>query len=371
MNTFYKTSDSFKQGSFTLPQKYYIEKNIFSLETDKIFYKKWLCCGRSEELNNCGDYKIVRVGNESIIIARDNNNSLQAFYNICRHRGTQLCSTTKGSFTNKIKCPYHGWSYNLQGNLRGAPNMDKVTEFNRNDYSLHTISIIDWEGFIFINLSENSKNFISENKSILLFFNDWELNKLKIIKNKKYLIDCNWKLIIQNYSECYHCPIIHPELAKVTPYTGGKNNFIKGKFLGGYMELNADSVTHDGKYSGPIIGKLKKENLQRVYYYSFFPNLLISLHPDYVMIHIINPINCSRSQVDCYWLFSKEVIENKKYNPNSAIKFWDKINKEDWKVCEQSQIGIKSRKYKPGPYSAQESLLAAYDEYYLDIINQD
>ena len=187
-------------------------------------------------------------------------------------------------------------------------------------------------------------------------------------KNISYSVNCNWKLILQNYSECYHCPLIHPELAEKTPYTSGKNDMTSGAILGGYMDLNSETITNSGQLCGPILPNIKKDDQSRVYYYSIFPNMTISLHPDYVMFHQIFPITINKSIIDCYWLFQDSDKIN--YDPMTAVNFWNKTNKQDWNICEQSQRGIQSKKYSPGPYSGQESLLAAFDKYYLDKIKQ-
>ena len=205
--------------------------------------------------------------------------------------------------------------------------------------------------------------------SILNRFKEWGIADLKIVETKTYYTDCNWKLIIQNYSECYHCPLIHPNLAEFTPYTSGRNDLVEGPFLGGYMGMNADSITKDGKLGGPPIGNLSEKNLNRVYYYTLFPNMLLSLFTDYVMIHTVWPEGPDKCRINCNWLFSKDIEHCSDYNSEHAIDFWHKTNLEDWKICEVSQLGIKSKKYKPGPYSGQESLLAAYDEYYLSALN--
>ena len=194
---------------------------------------------------------------------------------------------------------------------------------------------------------------------------------LKTIDTKIYHANCNWKLIVQNYSECYHCPLIHPSLADLTPYTGGRNNFVSGQFLGGYMEMKSPSITNDGKLCGPLLGNLSDKNLSRVYYYSLFPNMLLSLYPDYIMFHTIWPNGTEKCTINCSWLFSNKLENNSVFHPEQAIDFWDKTNLEDWKICEQSQLGIKSKKYKPGPFSGQESLLASYDEYYLSVLNKN
>ena len=371
MNFFYKTSETYKQGAMTLPQKYYIDSVVLSKEMEYIFTGScWLCCGRYDDISEAGQYRLINIGKENIILLRDNNNNLQAFYNICRHRGTRICTKECGKFSKTIQCPYHGWTYNLQGDLHGAPNMDAVEDFNKANYPLHNVEFIEWEGFIFINLSENPSDFHLEYASLMNRFSEWEMARLKTVETKTYFVNCNWKLIIQNYSECYHCPHIHPSLVNITPYTGGRNDLTSGPFLGGYMEMNTESVTKDGKLCGPIFNNLSEKNISRVYYYALFPNMLLSLHPDFVMIHTVWPEGPEKCRINCRWLFSKEVENNSEYHSENAIDFWDKTNLEDWKICEQSQLGIRSKKYKPGPYSGQESLLAMYDEYYLSILNK-
>ena len=368
MNSFYSTSHTFKQDSKTLPQKYYIDNSILKLELEKIYGKKWLCSGRNDELASSGEYKIISIGDDSIILLRDENNILKAFYNVCRHRGTKICTKKKGRFSKTIQCPYHGWTYNLAGKLCGAPNMDVVKNFNKDKYPLHPISITEWEGFIFINLSENPVDFYLEYQSIISRFLEWGIRDLETIETKNYEVNCNWKLIIQNYSECYHCPFIHPNLADITPYTSGMNDLVSGETLGGYMEMKSASITSDGQLCAPTLGTLSGEKLNRVYYYSLFPNMLLSLHPDYIMYHTVYPISSERCKINCSWLFSKEVKDNTNYNPKKAIDFWDKTNLQDWNICEQSYLGIRSKKYQPGPYSGQESLLVSYDEHYLNIL---
>ena len=235
----------------TLPQEYYIDDLLLKKEIDNIFFNSWLCIGRSNEIKKSGEYKIFTFGTESLFIIRNETNQLMAFYNICRHRGTRICKKENGKYSKSIQCPYHGWTYDLSGRLIGAPNMDTVEQFNKDNYPLFPADLIEWEGFIFINLSENPSEFKLEYKSIINRFSEWSINDIEIYESKVYHINCNWKLIIQNYSECYHCPIIHKSLADITPHLGGRNDLTSGPFLGGYMEMNTESITMDGKLCGP------------------------------------------------------------------------------------------------------------------------
>ena len=367
---YHRTATTLIKDAKTLEGKYYSDEKIFNEELKNIFYENWLCVGRSNDIKDEGSYITFQMGNESLVIIRNENNQLNGFFNVCRHRGTRICVNEKGNLSKTIQCKYHGWTYNLNGSLVGAPNMDNVNGFNKNNYPLHSVLIKDWNGFIFVCLSDNPESFENFYKPLKNKFNEWQLSELKTIEQKDYTIKANWKLVIQNYNECYHCPTIHPELAKIHHFTSGENDLYEGPFLGGFMILNEHkkSISKSGELSSTPIPGVTKTNLNRVYYYSIFPNMLISLHPDYVMYHIIVPLSPSECKVTCSWLFYQENSANRNYS--DAIEFWDKTNKQDWEISELSQIGIKSKKYTPGPYSTRESLLSTFDNYYLNKLNK-
>ena len=365
--TFLKTSKTLKAGSKTLPRNYYTQPDILRQEFINIFQNNWICIARNSDLTDKGQYITVQLGDESAIVLKDKKDEIKAFFNVCRHRGTRICNNQEGKFSNTIQCPYHGWTYDLNGKLVGSPHMEKINDFKKIDYPLFPIQIKEWEGFIFLNLSDNPISFNQAFKPIERRFQSWDLQDLSVIDKKTYQVNCNWKLIIQNYCECYHCPMIHPQLAEIHNYLGGRNDFFKGPFLGGYMDFSSDkeSITSSGKYCCPPLKNIKGNDLRRVYYYSLFPNMLLSLHPEYVMYHTVWPNGPDKCIVNCSWLFLKESAISYKDSIYEAIDFWDKTNQQDWQICEYSQLGINSIKYSPAPYSGQESLLAAYDNYYI------
>ena len=363
---FKKTADTLIQGAHTLERDYYTSKKILSQEYKNIFLNHWICAGRESELSHPGEYKTINIGFESIIILKDQKNKIRSHYNLCRHRGTRICEKPDGKFSKSIQCGYHGWAYSLDGSLIGAPHMDKVPNFRKSDYGLHPVPLKLWEGFIFINLSENPTDFENSFAPIIGRFKEWSISELHIFEKKKYRVKGNWKLVIQNYCECYHCPILHPDLAAIHNYMGGKNDLYEGAFLGGYMEFNKNknSITESGELCCPTLPGVSKKNESRVYYYSIFPNMLLSLHPEYVMFHTIWPEGNNQCIVECSWLFEKNVIKSSEHKPQEAVDFWDLTNKQDWHISELSQLGIQSKKYYPSPYSGQESLLAAFDKFY-------
>ncbi|MCI0621144.1 MAG: hypothetical protein L0387_05645 [Acidobacteria bacterium] len=182
-------------------------------------------------------------------------------------------------------------------------------------------------------------------------------------------ISRGWKLIVENYSECYHCPIIHPELVKLSPADSGENDLVSGPFLGGFMTLpQAGGLSRTGRACGIPVGDLSEEDRRRVYYYSIFPNLLLSLHPDYVMVHTLWPVSPERTLIECEWLFHADATRVPGFDPDDGVGFWDVTNQQDWHVCELSQQGVASRAYTPGPYSPRESISAAFNRELLEAL---
>jgi Rieske 2Fe-2S family protein len=372
-HVYYATQQTFSPGAKTLPSRYFTSPDIYSQELERIFFNHWLCAGRVDQLVAPGDFFLASVGEESLIIVKGQDGEIRAFYNTCRHRGTRLCAQTTGRFPATIQCPYHAWTYTLDGSLIGAPLMDQTRDFDRSANGLYPVALVEWEGFIFINLSGQPQSFETVFAPLIEKFSEWNLPSLKAYRRIDYQVAANWKLIVQNYSECYHCPLVHPDLARKTPYQSGRNDLFEGPFLGGYMNLNHEygSLTISGKACSAPIGSITRENQQRVYYYYIFPNMLLSLHPDYVMYHTLWPQDQGQTKITCEWLFSSQAVQSVEFNPEDAVEFWDMTNLQDWRVCELSQLGVRSRAYSPSPYSTQESLPAAFDRHLLRVLGHD
>jgi Rieske 2Fe-2S family protein len=408
----------------TLPKKYFVSPQIFAEEQAKVFSSEWLLVGHQSQIAKPGDYFVAEVAGESLIITRDKRDEVRGFYNVCRHRGTRLCEAKTGHLSAAIQCPYHAWTYGLDGRLIGAPHMDEVPGFDKADYSLHPVNLGIWEGFIFVNLTnpDSLTSILSHSHSSALTgatrpslpggekrerrnegelisleewfaplagkFSHWNMSILRSAKRVEYDVRANWKLMFENYSECYHCPGVHPTLSKISPYDSAVNDLAEGPFLGGFMKINqGKSLTMSGnacalgitdstraRDRAPTRNRSQQEKIDhehehegkdRVFYYSIFPNMLLSIHPEYVMVHQLWPQSPERTLIVCDWFFHPEAFDRKDFNPEDAIEFWDMTNKQDWHVCELSQQGIASRAYEPGPYSSREKIPAAWDEYYL------
>ena len=289
----------------TLPREYYQAEAIYQEELEKIFYKRWLLVCREEEIPEPGHFLTVPVGDESILLVRDEQGQIHAHFNVCRHRGTRICMEERGQFdADLIRCPYHAWQYELNGRLKAAPLMKDAPGFRMADYPLYAARVRVWGGFVFINLVEDPVAFEEEMDALIGRFEDWKLSELRIVHQLNYTLACNWKLILQNYQECYH-----------------------------------------------------------FHYYSIFPNVLFTPHPDFVLYHRIRPVAVNQSRNDCFFLLHPDVIKEPKRMARfqSAIEFWDMTNRQDGHVCEQMQRGLKAQRFGRGRFMPQEDILYALD----------
>jgi Rieske 2Fe-2S family protein len=347
----------------TLPGAYYRSGEIYRQEIERIFSEGWLCIGRAGQIPEPGDFFVQTVGEESLLIVRGQDGVARAFHNVCRHRGSLLCTEVSGHHLHSISCPYHAWAYSLDGRLIGAPGMRREPGFNVADYSLYPAALEIWHGFLFLSLAKSPEPLSERFAPFTGKLARWELSRLRSARRIEYTVRANWKLLVENFSECYHCPLVHPELNVLSDYRSGFNDFTEGIFLGGPMELNrkGTSLTMSGNACGPIVGSVAGEDRDRIYYYTLFPNLLLSLHPDYVMFHTLWPQSPDRTEIVCEWLFDPAAFEQPGFDPDDAVAFWDRTNRQDWRICERVQQGVRSRAYTPGPaIRGREDLLPAF-----------
>jgi len=372
MTTFHRTVTTYRSGARTMPREQYTSPAILAEEAERIFARHWNCVGRASRLTKAGNYIVREIAGESLIILRDRGGELRALFNVCRHRGTRICRETHGQFSETIQCPYHAWTYGTDGRLIGAPHMQDVDGFEKKDFPLHSAAIAEWEGFVFVSIARDPQPFDEWFAPMLRRLERYNIAGLSVGHSATYDVRANWKLVFQNYSECLHCPMIHPELSTVLPYQSGANDLVEGAFLGGYMEITQpnESATLSGKACGRLVSPtLGEDDRRRAFYYTLMPNLLLSIHPDYVNYYLVTPISVDHTRVESEWMFHPSNEGDPSFNPQDAIAFWDVTNRQDWDICEQSQLGVSSRMYEPGPYSPRESMPAAWDRHYLGMMS--
>jgi Rieske 2Fe-2S family protein len=364
-----KPRDIMPPGATTLPAAYYVDAGYFEREMSLLFGRMWICAGRAEQVERPGQFFVREVLGESLIVTRASSGRVHAFYNVCRHRGTKICTEREGVFAGSIQCPYHAWTYDLEGRLIGAPHMDEVPHFRKEDYPLHHVHADEWDGHIFLNLSTNPEPLRAQLADLPAKFAQWRMADLRLGRRIVYDVRANWKLLIQNYNECLHCPNLHPALNQLSHYLSGENEPLRASYMGGRMDLRPGVATlsMDGSCPRAFLPGLSAEDVRRVYYYAIFPNMLLSLHPDYMLVHTLWPIAPDRTVNVCEWHFHPDTLAPRDFDASDAIGFWDMTNRQDWHVCELSQAGISSRAYTPGPYSNREDLLYAFDRMIVEL----
>lgn len=368
MSSYANTRPPLAAGVLTLPARHYTDPAHFQKELERIHFDMWLCAGRAEQLPGPGSYVRRDVGNASVIVLRDERGGLAAFHNVCRHRGTLLCKEEAGTLAGRIQCPYHAWTYGLDGALVNAPHMEKVEGFRAADYPLARVAVETWDGHVFINLSERPVPLADHLAGLLEKFRPWRMEELRLVERRVYHPRANWKLVIQNYSECLHCPIVHPLLHKQSHYMSGENEPPQPAYLGGRMDLRdgVRTLSMDGTTDRRPLPGLGTEDCRHVYYYAILPNLLLNLHPDYMLTFTLWPRAVDRTDIVCEWHFHPDEIAKPGFDPRGAIEFWDLTNRQDWELSDRAQEGIGSRGYRPGPYSNREELLSALDRFVLE-----
>ncbi|MEX2546368.1 MAG: aromatic ring-hydroxylating dioxygenase subunit alpha [Chloroflexota bacterium] len=351
-----------------LPPRVFHDPEILDFERERWFARTWLCVGRVEDVGEPGTYLLVRAAGESVVVLRDRSGAVNAFHNVCRHRGsTLLDEPLNGSASGKIvriQCPYHAWVYDLDGSLRRAPHTEEIHDFVAEDQGLVGVRLETWAGFLFINLDPAAEPLLDYLADLPAAVAQYPLEGLRRARRIEYDVGANWKVIGENYSECLHCPGVHPQLNRLSPYDRGWNLESNGPWAGGWMELidAADTMSTDGGSHGrPALDGIGDENRRRVYYIVVWPNMLLSLHPDYVMTHQVWPVSPERSHVVCEWLFDPAAMAGPGFDPTDAVDFWDLTNRQDWAVCERQQEGTRSRAYTPGRYSLMEDMVHTFD----------
>jgi glycine betaine catabolism A len=343
----------------TLPAAAYTSAEVFAWERKHFLETSWVCLGRSSDMAESGSQRAVRVGDEGILLVRGKDDVLRGFSNTCRHRGHELLPCGGPVTTNRsIRCPYHSWVYRLDGSFRAAPGFEDGPGWTAADpdNALLPARVEEWGGWVFVNASGDAPPLADHLGNLVEAMEPYEQERLEVAARHEYTIEANWKLIVENYHECYHCSTIHPELCEVTPPESGDAFEPTGLVIGGTMDLmdHAETMSLDGKSAGVFLPKLDQSLRRKVLYVQVFPSLLLSAHPDYLLAHRLEPLDEGRTQIECLWLFPPEATERDGFDPGYAVEFWDITNRQDWAACEGVQRGAAGRGYRQGPLSWME-----------------
>ncbi len=344
--------------SRTLPAEAYRSPDLFEWEQAHIFGSGWVALGRTDDLLSPGQARAIQHAGETILLTRDDL-EVRAFSNVCRHRGHPLAEVGEAFDVRLIRCGYHAWTYRLDGSLRSAPSMTQTPDFDVADWPLSPLRLGEVAGWLFLDLSGRAPDITDFYGNLHEVLAVYDSHRLVRVARSSYEVAANWKLLVENYHECYHCTSIHPALCEVTPVDSGSDYYPTGVWNGGTMTLKEHAVTMSltGESLGVRFATMPDQLARSVTYLGVWPNLLVSGHPDYVMTHRLTPLAPDRTGVECDWLWAPESIARDGFDPSYAVDFWDLTNHEDWAACERVQAGTANRGFRPGPLSPWETSL--------------
>lgn len=368
-----------RKVNHSLPQAFYKDEALFKLDLAEIFEKEWLFAGMSCELPAKGNYITLSIGENPIVLVRAADQQIHGFFNVCRHRGSRLCVTEKGKVA-KLVCPYHQWTYELDGRLLFAgSNMGE--DFDTSLYGLKPIHVKVAGGFIFVCLADQAPEFDAFPAELERYLAPYDVENLKVAVQSDIVEQANWKLVVENNRECYHCNGAHPELLNslqqfddtddplATPeykrlvarkeqdwaamdvpfklqYFGKRNRMTRTPLLEGIL-----SMTMDGKVGcKKLMGRLTSEDMGSLRILHL-PNSWNHFLGDHAIVFRVLPLGPQQTLVTTKWLVHKDAVEGVDYDPANLRKVWDATNDQDRTLAEENQRGINSIAYEPGPYS--------------------
>ncbi len=338
----------------TLPGASYTDAALFAREQERIFERMWFCAVRSSDLAKPGAFQKVQVGRESVLVVRGRDGELRAFLNVCRHRGAQLCTEDSGELRRTLQCPYHAWTYGLDGALVAAPNLTVMPDVDRAQYGLHTVHLREWLGYAWLCLADEPPSFEAdvlgaavERLGSLAAIEHYGTEGLAVGRRVTYDVAANWKLIVENFMECYHCATIHPELTDLLPeFAGG---YAAQTYVGHGAEFAADArgFTIDGSDGFDRLPGVGEDQDRRYYAVTVKPTVFLNLVPDHVIVHRMFPLAVDRTVVECDWLYAPSVVASGA-DVSRSVEVFDRVNRQDFEACERTQPAMSSRAYRDG-----------------------
>jgi Rieske 2Fe-2S family protein len=363
----------------TLPSSWYTSEQIFALEKERIFCREWICVARAEELEVPGAWRVLNVAGESLLLVRTPKGNLRAFYNVCRHRGTRLCrdpadpgpqaALPGGIAAGRITCPYHQWSYDFDGRLIGAPHLAAEPGFDKAQFSLYPAAVDCWGGFVFLNLSPaTAPPLTAQLAGIPGRIERYPLAELRVGHTIRYSVAANWKVLCENYNECYHCAGVHPELCTVVPAFRERGGAALDWARGIPHRPGAYTFTTSGTTRRRAFPSLNEDERVRHKGELAYPNLFLSLACDHAAAFILWPRGAGSTDIVCHFLFEPYEMRKSDFDPRDAAEFWDLVNRQDWAICEAVQQGIGARVHERGYYAPMEDFSLDIRRYVLDRI---
>ena len=354
----------------TLPGENYTSESLFQRERERIFAREWVLVGREEAIPNAGDCLEVSVLGESLIVVRGDDGKVRAFFNVCRHRGSTLTKCEANAervpgvpvachIGKAIRCPYHSWTYDLDGSLKAAPFLEEALAGRKAEFGLYPAGAELWGGFIFVHLEaegarKRGHTLATQFGPAMKSLANYPLGDLRIGKRIVYDVAANWKVILENYNECYHCAGVHPELCKIVPAFREHGGAGLDWEHGVPHREGANTFTFSGTTKRAPFPGLNEHELVRHKGELIYPNLMCSAAMDHVAAFMLLPRAPGRTVVVCDFLFHPREMAKADFDASDTVEFWDLVNRQDWTVCEGVQRGMNSRRFTHGYYAPME-----------------
>ena len=384
---------------FALDAYFYRSPRVYRKELDEILYKSWLYAGHVSQIPNPGDYFLFDLGEDSIIVARDRDGAVHALMNVCRHRGARVCEAAQGHCTSFV-CPYHGWAYNLDGSLKAARAMEAKPGFEPQRYGLKTAQCTLFEGLIFVNADPQAADFEAALRTIEPALGPYGLPDAKIAHRQVYAVEANWKLVLENYQECYHCATAHRAYAKLHTLEkpdgqveginsamlqrAERQTGVPGITHAHYQAYGASSgfgtcvytsryALYDGYRTGseggrpvaPLMGRFKGYD-GGAGDFQIGPLAFMLNYPDHCVLYRFTPRRLTGTDMELVWFVRGDAEQGRDYDREAVTWLWDRTTREDEYIISRNSAGVHSRFFEPGPYHPEfESLCLDFVGWYL------
>lgn len=392
-------SAQLKKPGFAIDPYFYRSHVTYEAELETIIFKSWLYAGHISQIARHGDYFLFDIGEDSIIVCRDNQGEIGAMHNICRHRGARVCEEASGNRKAFI-CPYHGWAYGNDGTLKSAREMDQLKDFKCQDYALKKVRTVVFQGMIFINCDPDAPDFVAPMESISRQLGAYDLENAKVAERKTYRINANWKLVLENYLECYHCSSSHRQYAKLHTLEAPS---AKVKPINEAMWARAEKITgvpgiadehygyyndatafgacsytsryalyegfktgsFDGEPVAPLMGNMKGYD-GGAGDFQMGPLTFMLNYPDHCVLYRFIPRSLTETDMELVWYVNGNAVEGVDYEAEKVAWLWHHTSLEDEYIILRNSEGVNSRFFEPGPYHPEyEATLMEFISWYL------
>lgn len=354
-----------RRGAEWQSRQEYHHQPKFEHERSHLLWHEWMCVGHVSAFEGDGSFVTTEILGESVVLVRGDDGAFHSFANVCPHRGSRLCGHQRGRFDRLITCPYHGWAFDLEGHLVSARSMRDDPAFAPARHGLVPIRVEPWRGFLWLclgtprgDLAPQLESRASDRLGKAARLDAYELPELERGARRDYTVSANWKIVVENLLECYHCAPVHPTLCRYLPGLASGTDFADGDAA--HLADGIESFTTSGESSHPPFSGLSDDARDRYYGLVLLPNAMLNLFPDHVIAQYVFPQSVDSTRVVCDWLFPKSALGAPGFDPGGFVELFDRVNREDWEVCEMVQRGTASK------MAASSGVLAPHETQLLD-----